>query len=66
MAFVLFAVSVLTFLIFNVIPNGYPAARMAGKHATDGPGRSDQRGVGVRRASSYEQYATTMRKLVYR
>jgi peptide/nickel transport system permease protein len=31
MVFVLFAVSVLTFLIFNVIPNGDPAVRMAGK-----------------------------------
>ena len=31
MVFVLFAVSVLTFLIFNVIPNGDPAVRLAGK-----------------------------------
>src|SRR6476660_863297 len=31
---VLFAVSVLTFLIFNVIPNSDPAQRMAGKVAT--------------------------------
>lgn len=31
---VLFAVSVLTFLIFNVIPNSDPAQRMAGKNAT--------------------------------
>ena len=31
MVFVLFAVSVLTFVIFNVIPNGDPAARMAGR-----------------------------------
>ena len=31
MVFVLFAVSVLTFLIFNVIPNGDPAVRMAGQ-----------------------------------
>jgi peptide/nickel transport system permease protein len=34
MALVLFAVSVLTFLIFNVIPNGDPAERMAGKSST--------------------------------
>ncbi|HEX6752336.1 MAG TPA: ABC transporter permease [Solirubrobacterales bacterium] len=33
MAAVLFAVSVLTFLIFNVIPNYDPAVRMAGKSA---------------------------------
>ena len=31
MLFVLWAVSVLTFFIFNVIPNGDPAERMAGK-----------------------------------
>src|ERR1700712_89216 len=31
---VLFAVSLLTFLIFNVIPNGDPAIRMAGKNPT--------------------------------
>jgi peptide/nickel transport system permease protein len=34
MVFVLFAVSVITFAIFNVIPNGDPADRMAGKQAT--------------------------------
>jgi peptide/nickel transport system permease protein len=34
MVIVLFAVSVLTFLIFNVIPNGDPAVRMAGKSPT--------------------------------
>jgi peptide/nickel transport system permease protein len=36
MVVVLFAVSVLTFLVFNVIPNGDPAARMAGKSPTEG------------------------------
>jgi peptide/nickel transport system permease protein len=35
MVVVLFAVSVLTFLVFNVIPNGDPAARMAGKSPTE-------------------------------
>jgi peptide/nickel transport system permease protein len=34
MVAVLFAVSVLTFLIFNVIPDSNPAQRMAGKRAT--------------------------------
>jgi peptide/nickel transport system permease protein len=34
MLFVLFAVSVIVFLIFNVIPNSDPAQRMAGKNAT--------------------------------
>jgi peptide/nickel transport system permease protein len=31
---VMFAISVLTFVIFNVIPNGDPAVRMAGHNAT--------------------------------
>src|SRR6266540_1923695 len=35
MAFVMFAVSILTFLIFNVIPNGDPAVRMAGRQPTE-------------------------------
>ena len=35
MVLVLFAVSVITFLIFNVIPNGDPAQRMAGKIPTE-------------------------------
>src|SRR4029077_16276280 len=34
MVVVLFAVSVLTFLIFNVIPNSDPAARIAGQKAS--------------------------------
>jgi peptide/nickel transport system permease protein len=36
MVFVLFAVSVLTFLIFNVIPGGDPALRMAGRQPDPG------------------------------
>ena len=36
MLIVLFAVSVLTFLIFNVIPGGDPALRMAGRHPDPG------------------------------
>ena len=35
MVLVLFAVSVLVFTIFNVIPDGDPAVRMAGKNPTD-------------------------------
>jgi peptide/nickel transport system permease protein len=34
MIFVLFVVSILVFLIFNVIPNSPPAQRLAGKNAT--------------------------------
>ena len=33
MLVVLFAVSVIVFLVFNVIPNSNPAARIAGKSA---------------------------------
>ncbi len=33
MVLVMFAVSVITFLIFNVIPNSDPAVRMAGRQA---------------------------------
>src|SRR3712207_5055819 len=36
MTLVLFAVSVLTFLIFNVMPAGDPAVRMAGTHPDPG------------------------------
>jgi peptide/nickel transport system permease protein len=35
MVVVLFAISVLTFLIFNVIPNGDPAERLAGRSASE-------------------------------
>jgi peptide/nickel transport system permease protein len=35
MGFVMFAVSLLTFFIFNVIPNGDPAVRMAGRQPTE-------------------------------
>ncbi|HEX9967091.1 MAG TPA: ABC transporter permease [Solirubrobacterales bacterium] len=62
MAMVLFAVSLLVFLIFNVIPGGDPAARMAGKVPTE-------REIEAIRAEwdfdepVYAQYATTMEKL---
>ena len=35
MLLVMFAVSVLVFLIFNAIPNGDPAQRIAGDQATE-------------------------------
>ena len=35
MLLVMFAVSVITFLIFNVIPNSDPAVRMAGRQASE-------------------------------
>jgi peptide/nickel transport system permease protein len=62
MLFVLFAVSVLTFLIFNVIPNGDPAVRMAGKQPTE------EQIEEIREEWGFDenivvQYGTTMEKL---
>src|SRR3712207_4190609 len=62
MLFVLFAVSVLVFLIFNVIPNGDPADRMAGKNVTP------QVVEAIRKEWDFDeplyvQYVTTMGKL---
>ena len=62
MFLVMFAVSVLVFTIFNVIPNGDPAVRMAGKQPTEE--QIDE----IREAWGFDenifvQYGTTMRKL---
>lgn len=62
MLFVLFAVSALTFLIFNVIPNGDPAVRMAGKQPTE------EQIEEIREEWGFDeniivQYGTTMEKL---
>jgi peptide/nickel transport system permease protein len=62
MAIVLFAVSVLTFLIFNVIPNGDPAARMAGKNATNETIEAITQEWGFDEPI-WVQYTTTMKKL---
>ena len=62
MVFVLFAVSVLTFVIFNVIPNGDPAARMAGRQATDTQIAAIEKEWGFN-DSLPVQYATTMEKV---
>jgi peptide/nickel transport system permease protein len=62
MVLVMFAVSVLTFLIFNVIPNGDPAARMAGKNSTPGQIAAIRRDWGFD-DPLYEQYLTTMGKV---
>src|SRR5687767_15126563 len=62
MLFVLFAVSVLTFLIFNVIPNGDPAERMAGKQPTETQIQSIREEWGFN-DSLPQQYVTTMEKL---
>ena len=62
MVFVLFAISVVTFLIFNVIPNNDPAQRMAGKNATPELVASITEEWGFD-DSLPEQYLTMMKKV---
>ncbi len=62
MVWVLFAVSVLTFLIFNVIPNSSPAQRLAGKNATPVLVKSIEEEWGFD-DSLPEQYVTMMKKV---
>lgn len=61
MAAVLFAVSVLTFLIFAVIPNGAPEDRMAGRNSTPAQVAAIRREWGFDEPL-HVQYLTTMRK----
>jgi peptide/nickel transport system permease protein len=63
MLFVMFAVSLLTFLIFNVIPNGDPASRMAGRNSTPAQIEAIRRDWGFD-DPIYEQYVTTMGKVL--
>ena len=60
---VMFAVSVLTFMIFNVIPNGDPAVRMAGKTPSRAEVEAIRREWGFDRPLPV-QYATSMRKVL--
>ncbi len=62
MVLVLFAVSVITFLIFNVIPNSDPAVRMAGKQPTEEQVEAIREEWGFNEPV-YTQYLTTMKKL---
>ena len=62
MVLVLFAVSVLVFLIFNVIPNGDPAARIAGKNTTPQQLEAIRKEWGFDRSLPV-QYGKTMGKL---
>jgi peptide/nickel transport system permease protein len=62
MAIVMFAVSVLVFTIFNVIPNGDPAVRMAGKQPTEEQIEEIREEWGFDQ-NVFVQYGTTMRKL---
>jgi peptide/nickel transport system permease protein len=63
MVFVLVAVSILVFVIFNVIPNGDPAARMAGKNATQEQIAAIKVDWGFDK-SLPEQYVKTMQKVL--
>lgn len=62
MLVVMFAVSVLTFLIFNVIPNGDPADRMAGRNSTPVQIAAIEKEWGFDKPV-YTQYLTTMEKV---
>jgi peptide/nickel transport system permease protein len=62
MVFVLFAISVLTFLIFNVIPNGDPAQRMAGRTPTQAEIQRISEEWGFDESLPV-QYVTTMKKI---
>ncbi len=62
MVFVLFAVSVLVFLIFNVLPGGDPAVRMAGKTHTETQVEAIREEWGFDEPL-YVQYGTMMKKL---
>jgi peptide/nickel transport system permease protein len=62
MVFVLFAISVLTFLIFNVIPNGDPAQRMAGRTPTQAEIQRIREEWGFDESLPV-QYVTTMKKV---
>jgi peptide/nickel transport system permease protein len=62
MLLVMFAVSILTFLIFNVIPNGDPAVRMAGRQPTETQIEAIRKEWGFDQ-NIVVQYATTMKKV---
>jgi peptide/nickel transport system permease protein len=63
MAAVLLAISLLTFLIFQVIPGGDPAKRMAGRLATHQQVQDVRHAWGFDRPI-YDQYLTTMGKVL--
>jgi peptide/nickel transport system permease protein len=62
MVLVLFTVSILVFLIFNVIPNSPPAQRLAGKNATPVLVKSIEEEWGFDE-SLPQQYVTMMKKV---
>ncbi len=63
MVFVLWAVSVLTFFIFQVIPNGDPAERMAGKQPREAQIAAIREEWGFN-DNLIVQYLTTMKKVI--
>jgi peptide/nickel transport system permease protein len=63
LVFVLWAVSVLTFFIFQVIPNGDPAERMAGKQPREAQIAAIREEWGFN-DNLIVQYLTTMKKVV--
>jgi peptide/nickel transport system permease protein len=63
MVAVLFAISVITFAIFNVIPNGDPALRLAGHSATPATLAAIRRQWGFNKPV-YVQYERTMQKIL--
>jgi peptide/nickel transport system permease protein len=63
MVAVLFAISVITFAIFNVIPNGDPALRLAGHSATPATIAAIRRQWGFDKPV-YVQYVRTMQKIL--
>src|SRR5436190_20064649 len=62
MVAVLFAISVLTFMIFQVIPNGDPTVRLGGRNSTPETRAAISRDWGFDKPV-YEQYAITMKKI---
>ena len=60
---VLFLVSIFTFLIFQVIPNGNPAARIGGQHANAATIAQIRKTWGFDRPV-YVQYVRTMKQIV--
>jgi len=62
MIFVLFAISVLTFVIFTVIPGGDPAVRLAGRNADNAQIASIRKDFGFDKPA-YVQYGRLMEKV---
>ena len=62
MVFVMFAVSVLTFFIFNIIPNGDPAERMAGRQPREAQNEAIRKEWGFD-DNVFVQYWTMMKKV---